>query len=79
MQNGYVSIDGVRLKEPYLSPGYRGSESGEWPRNPLDGYFVLGDNRAMSCDSRLWGTVPRESILGRADVTYWPPNRAGKP
>ena len=79
MQDGHVLINGVRLREPYLAPAYRGRESGEWPRSPRGGYFVLGDNRAMSCDSRRWGVVPRESIIGRADIRYWPPNRAGEP
>jgi signal peptidase I len=79
MQNGFVSINGARLPERYVAPGFRGRESGEWPRSPRGGYFVLGDNRSMSCDSRRWGIVPRESIIGRADVRYWPPNRAGNP
>ena len=79
MQDGRVLIDGVRLKEPYLAPADRGRASGEWPRTPRSGYFVLGDNRAMSCDSRRWGVVPRESIIGRADLRYWPPNRVGEP
>jgi signal peptidase I len=79
MRGGYVFVDGVRLKEPYLAAGYGGSQSGDWPRSPPDGYFVLGDNRTMSCDSRRWGTVPRDSIVGRVDVRYWPPNRAGEP
>lgn len=79
MQNGYVFIDGVRLAEPYLRPSYRGRESGEWARAPSGGYFVLGDNRTMSCDSRRWGVVPRENIIGRAELTYWPPTRWGEP
>ena len=79
MRNGYVFINGVRLDEAYLRPGYRGGESGAWARIPSGGYFVLGDNRAMSCDSRRWGIVPRENIIGRAEVIYWPPNRVGEP
>jgi signal peptidase I len=79
MRDGYVRVNGSRLAEPYLAPGYRGRESGTWARVPADGYFVLGDNRTRSCDSRRWGFVPRQSIIGRADVRYWPPNRAGEP
>jgi signal peptidase I len=79
MRAGSVFVDGVRLMEPYLSGRYRGHESGEWPRSPGDGYFVLGDNRTMSCDSRRWGSVPRENVIGRVDVRYWPPKRVGAP
>lgn len=79
MRNGHVFINGLRLDEPYLRPAYRGRESGDWARIPSGGYFVLGDNRAMSCDSRRWGVVPRDNIIGRAEVTYWPPNRVGNP
>ena len=79
MQNGFVFINGDRLDEPYLGPAHRGSASGKWPRSPQDGYFVLGDNRAMSCDSRRWGIVPRENIIGRVDFRYWPPDRIGDP
>ena len=79
MENGHVLINGARLREPYLAPAYRARESGEWPRSPRTGYFLLGDNRAMSCDSRRWGIVPRENIIGRADLRYWPPDRIGDP
>jgi signal peptidase I len=79
MRDGFVLVDGVTLVEPYLRPGYRGRESGDWARIASNGYFVLGDNRTMSCDSRRWGVVPRASIIGRAEVTYWPPNRIGEP
>ena len=79
MRNGYVFINGVRLDEPYLRPGYRDGETGKWARIPAARYFVLGDNRAMSCDSRRWGFVPRNNIIGRAEVIYWPPNRVGEP
>jgi signal peptidase I len=76
MENGHVLVDGARLSEPYIAPGYRGTASGEW-RGLRSGYFVLGDNRDMSCDSRRWGVVPRANIIGRVDIRYWPPNRTG--
>ncbi|MDX6474533.1 MAG: signal peptidase [Gaiellaceae bacterium] len=38
-------------------------------------YFLEGDNRGASCDSRVWGTVPRASLIGRVVATYWPPDR----
>ena len=78
MRNGPVSVNGVPLVEPYLRPGYRGRASGDWAR-ASEGDFVLGGNRTMSCASRRWGVVPRDNIIGRAEVTYWPPNRLGKP
>jgi signal peptidase I len=79
MRKGVVLIDGVSLVEPYLRHGYRGRESGDWARIASDSYFLLGDNRTMSCDSRNWGVIRRDDIIGRADVIYWPPNRAGGP
>ncbi len=41
-------------------------------------YFVAGDNSVMSNDSRYWGAVPRENIIGRAIRIWWPPGRAGE-
>ena len=80
MRAGHVFIDGARLAEPYLRPAYRGrGERRVGDAAPSNGYFVLGDNRAMSCDSRRWGVVPRENIIGRAELTYWPPTRIGRP
>jgi signal peptidase I len=40
-------------------------------------YFLEGDNRGASCDSRVWGTVPRQSLIGRVVATYWPLRRIG--
>ncbi len=71
---GFVSINGRRLREPYLEPGRRGGESGTW-RVPRGRFFMMGDNRNESCDSRVWGAVPRESLIGPVFATYWPPNR----
>lgn len=75
IRGGVVFVDGERLLEPYVDPGLRGHENGRWPRVPAGHYFVLGDNRIHSCDSRMWGTVPRGSLIGPASITYWPPSR----
>lgn len=75
MREGVIFINGERLTEPYVDPGVRGGENGKWPRVPPDQYFVLGDNRIHSCDSRTWGTVPRGNLVGPAMLTYWPPSR----
>jgi signal peptidase I len=71
---GKVAIDGKPLREPYVHRGRRDLRSGRW-RVPEGSYFMMGDNRAGSCDSRDWGPVPRGSLIGPADVTYWPPSR----
>ena len=71
-----VFVDGRRLNEPYASR-VRGSIAEAGPVTvPAGHYFVLGDNRSLSCDSAVWGTLPRENIIGRAIAVYWPPARA---
>ena len=74
-RGGVVFVDGARLSEPYVDPSRRGNESRSWPRVPSGHYFVLGDNRNHSCDSRAWGTVPRSSLIGPVMLSYWPPTR----
>ena len=74
-RNGVIHIDGDRLVEPYLAPSRRGNGSDSWPRVAPGHYFVLGDNRTESCDSRTWGTVARNSLIGPVMLTYWPPKR----
>ncbi|HZW03508.1 MAG TPA: signal peptidase I [Anaerolineaceae bacterium] len=71
--DGVVRVNGVPLNEPYLKelPTYEGT----WVV-PDDSLFVLGDNRNMSSDSRVWGFVPMEELVGRADLIYWPPEKA---
>jgi len=71
-----VIVDGVTLKEFYVDPKRQGNPTlGKQIKNvvvPPDDYFVLGDNRAGSSDSREWGFVPRQNIIGRAALVYWP-------
>ena len=74
-RDGAIYINGERLSEPYVDPSLRGRENGNWPRVAPGYYFVLGDNRTHSCDSRTWGTVPRSSLIGPVMLTYWPPSR----
>jgi signal peptidase I len=74
-RNGAIFIDGKPLDEPYIDPALRDHETGTWPRIAAGHYFFLGDDRAHSCDSRTWGTVPRSNLVGPVVVTYWPPSR----
>ncbi len=78
---GHIYLDGERLIEPasiaeriYYPAGDFGS--GEIVV-PEDHYFMLGDNGANSKDSRFWGYVPEENVIGRAVAIYWPPKRIG--
>jgi signal peptidase I len=74
-RDGVIHIDGQRLVEPYVAPSRRGHQSSNWPRVASGHYFVLGDNRTRSCDSRAWGTVSRKDLIGPVTLTYWPPKR----
>ncbi len=75
--DGYVYINGKPLKEPYIEKPRRGAVQSFGPVKVKPGnYFMMGDNRSQSCDSRMWGTVPRANLIGKVFATYWPPNRA---
>ncbi|HLI69056.1 MAG TPA: signal peptidase I [Ktedonobacteraceae bacterium] len=71
-----VIVDGVTLHETYVAAQNQGVPPGARTitnlRVPPNDYFVLGDNRAISSDSRIWGFVPRANIIGRAAFVYWP-------
>lgn len=64
---GFIEIDGKRLSEPFISSARRGEDSaffGQTWHVPRGDYFVIGDNRSASCDSRVWGGVPKQNVLG---------------
>ena len=72
---GYVYIDGKRLDEPYIQRKRRDPGPPKSYKVPPGDYFVMGDNRNQSCDSRVWGPVPGNNIIGKVFMTYWPPQR----
>jgi signal peptidase I len=81
VKEGHPIINGVpQNDEPFINPCERGDPRCNMPRTiriPADHYFMMGDNRGASDDSRFWGPVPRDWIIGEAFATYWPPNRIG--
>lgn len=68
---------GLVLSEPYLDPSHLGGASGMRVVLAADQFFVLGDNRKVSYDSRLWGPLPRKDIIGRVLVRLYPFNMIG--
>ena len=73
IHSGGVFINGKRLAEPYKTYEAHGDMA---PRRVSAGqYFVMGDNRDVSDDSRYWGDLPRTDIVGQAVACYWPPSR----
>ena len=76
-RDGYVYINGRELDEPYIKPDRRDHEPPRTWHVPPASYFFMGDNRAQSCDSRVWGAVPKKNLIGEVFFVYWPPNRIG--
>ncbi len=77
MRDGRVFINGSRLEEPYVPAERRDGDTRHPERIPEDHYFVMGDNRGSSCDSRVWGPLPRASLIGKVFAVYFPPRRIG--
>jgi signal peptidase I len=83
-QRGFIWIRGpnaqtwTELSEPYISRSARRADRADFGQTwqvPPGEYFTVGDNRGDSCDSRTWGAVPRNSLIGPVIFTYWPPGR----
>lgn len=74
IQGGRLYIDGKLVKEDYLPPGIANRDFGP-VEVPQGTYFMLGDNRGNSSDSREWGFVNRDLVVGKAVVIYWPLDR----
>jgi len=70
--NGRVSVDGVTVRDDYVESAFRSHEN--WgPERVDDGYyFVMGDHRNDSSDSREWGFVPRRYVIGKVTLRWWP-------
>jgi signal peptidase I len=79
VERGRVYIDGKLQKEPFIEPDETCDicNLDKEITIPPDHFFMMGDNRGASADSRYWGPVPRDQLIGQAFFTYWPPKRIG--
>jgi signal peptidase I len=75
-RGGVLSVNGAPVEEPYVNGGPPGQDFGERTL-AADEYFMMGDNRGQSCDSREWGPVSREDLIGPVFAVYWPLTRLG--
>ncbi len=78
---GHIHVNGNAIKEPVSVAERLYYPAGEYGSSeitiPPDHYFMLGDNALNSRDSRFWGFVPHENVIGKAVAIYWPPKRIG--
>jgi signal peptidase I len=77
IRGGHVTRNGHVVREPYASRCTDPTCELHAFTVPADRYFMLGDNRGISSDSRFWGPVPRADMIGHAFATYWPLRRIG--
>ena len=77
LREGFLFVNGKAVEEGYLSPRFRDDESYAPVEIKKGYYYVLGDHRNSSNDSRSWGEVPEKYIYGRAEARFWPPAKIG--
>ena len=77
IDHGHVYVNGNLLHEPYVPPEYRDNRSQAEMAIPADHYFMMGDHRSISSDSRDFGPVDRSLIYGKAVFVYWPARDVG--
>jgi signal peptidase I len=80
IQGGHVIRNGTRQDDAFTKPCGAGGAGCDFPGTitiPEGSFFLMGDNRGGSDDSRFWGPVPKKWVIGTAFATYWPPKRIG--
>jgi signal peptidase I len=80
IRGGHVYRNGKAESDGYIAPCLAGNSICDMPRPikiPAGYWFMMGDNRGSSDDSRFWGPIPKKWIIGKAFFTYWPPDRIG--
>jgi len=77
VDRGHVYVNGNLLREPYVPPEYRDNRSLAEMVIPAESYFMMGDHRSISSDSRDFGPVDRSLIYGKAVFVYWPARDVG--